>query len=79
MPLVYWAGAVGRDALPSVIARAAAGGRLFVARYGNDGDPMGWKELRQFGIAPANARTLLPPGRAVPIGDGLERWLPATP
>jgi len=79
VPLVYFAGAVGRDALPSVIARAATGGRLFLARYGNDGDPMGWKELRQFGITPANARTLLPPGHAVPIGDGLERWILATP
>ncbi|HEX8954412.1 MAG TPA: hypothetical protein VF945_21305, partial [Polyangia bacterium] len=76
VPLVYWAGAVGTEALPTVIARAAAGHRLFLARYGNDGDPMGWKELRAFGITPDNARALLPPGRAMPIGDGIERWEP---
>ena len=73
-PLVYWAGAVGVDALPRELARAAAGRRLFLARLADDGDPMGWKELRRFVITPANARTLLPPGHAVPVGDGLERW-----
>jgi hypothetical protein len=76
-PLVYWAGAVGRDALPDAIARAAGGHRLFLARFTDDGDPMGWKELRQFGITPANARTLLPAGHAVPVGNGLERYVSA--
>ncbi len=75
-PLVYWAGAVGKEALPQAIARAALGHRVFLARFGDDGDPMGWKELRLFGITPANARALLPPGRAVPVGDGLEQWAP---
>lgn len=74
VPLVYWAGAVGVAALPSTLARAAAGHRLFVARFADDGDPMGWKELARFGITRANARDLLPSGRAVDVGDGLERW-----
>jgi len=74
VPLVYWAGAVGPAALPSTLARALAGRRVFIARLVDDGDPMGWKELRRFDITPANARALLPPGHAVPIGDGLERW-----
>lgn len=81
-PLVYWAGAVGAAALPSrldaAVARARAGGhRVWLARLtGDDGDPMGWKELRLFGVTPANVRALLPPGRAVPVGDGLERFDP---
>lgn len=83
-PLVFWAGAVGRARLPAAVAAAVAtararGGRVFVARFTPDGDPMGWKELRLFAIGPAQARALLPPGRAVPVGDGLERWDPATP
>lgn len=75
-PLVYYAGAVGRDALRMAIADAARGHRLFLARFADDGDPMGWKELRLFGIDCANARALLPPGHAVDVGDGLARWEP---
>jgi hypothetical protein len=75
-PLVYWAGAVGRDALPATLARVAAGHRLFVARFADDGDPMGWKELRLFGITRDNARALLPAGHDVDVGDGLARWQP---
>lgn len=82
LPLVYWAGAVGRARLPAVVARevaaARAGGHaVWLARlHGDDGDPLGWKELRLFGIGPAEARALLPPGRARDAGDGLERWAP---
>ncbi len=75
-PLVYWAGAVGKEALPSALARAAAGHRLFLARFAGDADPNGWKELRLFAITRDSARALLPPGHAVPVGDGLERWDP---
>ena len=76
-PLVYWAGAVGAQALPSTLARAAAGHRLFVARFADDdADPMGWKQLRLFAITRDNARALLPPGTTVPVGDGLERHNP---
>ncbi len=75
-PLVYFAGALGPGALPSALADAARGHRLFVARFADDGDPMGWKELRRFGIDRSNVRTLLPPGHAAPIGDGLDEWTP---
>ena len=75
-PLVYWAGAVGHDRLPAALARAATGHRLFVARFADDADPMGWKELRLFGITRDNVRALLPPGHAVEVGDGLARWEP---
>jgi len=75
-PLVYFAGAVGRAALPGAIADAARGHRLYLARFHDDVDPMGWKELRLFGIDRNNARALLPPGHATTIGDGLERWDP---
>ncbi|MCU1279886.1 MAG: hypothetical protein JWM53_3432, partial [bacterium] len=75
-PLVYWAGAVGKSALSEQIARTAAGHRLFVARFADDGDPMGWKELRLFGITRENVRALLPAAqsREVDVGDGLARW-----
>jgi hypothetical protein len=73
-PLVYWAGAVGVEALPATLARAAAGHRLFVARWNDANDPMGWKELVRFGITLKNGRCLLPAGHAVEVGDGLERW-----
>lgn len=73
-PIVYWAGAVGVDALPSQLARAAAGHRLFLARMHDAADPMGWKELVRFGVGRENIQRLLPPGHAVDVGDGLERW-----
>ncbi len=81
LPLIYDAGAYGAAALPQAIADAvaearAAGHRVYLARLVDDGDPAGWKELVQFGITPANARRLLPPGHAVAVGDGLERWDP---
>jgi hypothetical protein len=75
-PLVYFAGALGPASLPSEIARAARGHRLFLARFADDGDPMGWKELRRFNIDRTTAPALLPPGHATPIGDGLDRWDP---
>jgi hypothetical protein len=80
-PLIYWAGAVGRAQLPARLAQTVAqtrqqGHRVFLARLRDDGDPMGWKELRQFGVGPAEARALLPAGRAVAVGDELERWDP---
>ena len=80
-PLVYWAGAVGRARLPAALAQAVAEARagghaVWLARLrGRDGDPMGWKELRLFGIGPGEARAMLPPGHAEPVGDGLERWV----
>ncbi|MDB4968200.1 MAG: hypothetical protein JWN44_3889 [Myxococcales bacterium] len=76
VPLVYYAGAVGKEALPATIARACAGHRVWLARFTDDGDPMGWKELRLFGIDRVNARALLPPGHAIPVADGLERYDP---
>jgi hypothetical protein len=78
-PLVYWAGAVGKPALPAALALATRGHRVFLARFWDADDPMGWKELRLFGITRDNARALLPAGRAVDVGDGLERWQPASP
>jgi hypothetical protein len=71
-PLVYWAGRVGGAAPlgPAVAAAAATAPRVFVARFADDGDPMGWKELTQFGITRDNARALLPPGELVDVGDG---------
>jgi hypothetical protein len=85
LPLVYWAGAVGRAQLATVVARrveeARAGGHsVWLARMrGADGDPMGWKELRLFGIGVADARRMVlgATGRAVTVAGGLERWQPA--
>src|SRR5262249_44723132 len=79
LPLVYSAGAVRPAALPATLARAVAQARatghaVVLARLADDGDVNGWKELRAFALTPANARALLPPGRAVALGDGLERW-----
>jgi hypothetical protein len=81
VPLVYWAGAVGRAQLPATVARIvdearARGGRVWVARFADDGDPMGWKELALFAVTRENARALLPPGRLATVGDGLERLEP---
>jgi hypothetical protein len=81
LPLIYCAGAYGVAALPDLFAGAvattrAAGHRVYLARLVDDGDPNGWKELRQFGVTPATARRLLPRGHAVAIGAGLERWDP---
>ena len=75
-PLVYWAGALGRDALPAAVARAVVGHRTFLARFADESDPMGWKELRLFGVTRQNAHTLLPSGHALDVGDGLSRWDP---
>jgi hypothetical protein len=75
-PLVYYAGALGgagpmRAELGAAIRRTRAAGRrvLLVRLRGDDGDPLGWKELAQFGVAPSNAA---PPGRRLPLGDGVE-------
>ena len=76
VPLVYWAGARGVPMIPRIIAKSAGNHDLYLARFADDGDPMGWKELRQFGIDRTSARALLPPGRFVPVGDGLERLEP---
>jgi hypothetical protein len=78
-PLVYYAGALGgRDplarALADAIARARArGAAVLLARLVDDGDPMGWKELVQLGVTPADAAALLPTGRRVALGDRMER------
>jgi hypothetical protein len=72
-PLVYWAGKLGGRAplARAVTAAVARAPRVFVARFDDDGDPMGWKELVQFGVTRANAHSLLPPGALVDIGDGI--------
>ena len=62
VPLVYWAGAVGRERLAATVARLAAGHRVVLVRMHDTSDPMGWKELRLFGITPDNVRAFLPPG-----------------
>jgi hypothetical protein len=74
-PLVYWAGKLGgRDALERAITDAAAHApRVFVARFSDDADPMGWKELVQFGITRDNARLLLPSQNTIDVGDGLQQ------
>jgi hypothetical protein len=81
VPLVYWAGAVGRQGLAPTLAEKVAATRsrgraVFLARLADDGDPMGWKELTQFALTPATVRALLPPGRPIPVADGLERLDP---
>jgi hypothetical protein len=80
-PLVFYAGALGAASLTVELAtrvtRArAAGRRVLLVRMLDDGDPMGWKELRRFGITPANAGRLLPAGARVPLGDGVEELAP---
>jgi hypothetical protein len=72
-PLVYWVGRLGgRAPLARELAVAAARTpRVFLARCNDDRDPLGWKELVQFGITRDNLRALLPPGELVAIGDGL--------
>jgi hypothetical protein len=78
LPLVYFAGKLSsRDALARAIADAVAHApRTFVARFpdshGDDGDPLGWKELSQFGVTRENVRSLLPPGNLTDAGDGLQ-------
>jgi hypothetical protein len=37
-------------------------------RLEDDSDPLGWKELRRFGLGPSEVGALLP-GRRVPLGD----------
>jgi hypothetical protein len=78
-PLTYFAGALGgrgplAAALAQAVARARAGNhRVWLLRLTDDRDPMGWKELRLFGLGPPEVGALLPPGRRVPISDGIER------
>jgi hypothetical protein len=80
-PLVYWAGKLGGAApLAHAVEVAAAGApRVFVARFADDGDPMGWKELALFGITRANAGPLLPAGELIDVGDGLQQLRPPLP
>jgi hypothetical protein len=77
-PLVYYAGATGgRAALAATLgARAATtrarGGRVLLVRLDDGSDPMGWKELRPFGVTPSDVAGLLPAGTRVALGDGVE-------
>lgn len=60
-PLAYWAGALGSaEAVRADLARRARGRRVVPLRLSGDDDPLGWKELRPFGITPEVARALLP-------------------
>ena len=74
-PLAYYAGALGGRAplaarLAEEIARAP---RVVLLRCDDDGDPMGWKELRLFGLGPTDLQSeaSLAPGERVPLGDGV--------
>ncbi|HZS37666.1 MAG TPA: hypothetical protein VFF06_12605 [Polyangia bacterium] len=86
-PLVYFAGALGgreplARALADTAARARAGGaRILLVRLNRDetADPLGWKDLAQFGVTRDDAAALLPPGRRVPLGDGVEELAPLDP
>jgi hypothetical protein len=77
-PLVYFAGALGGRAplaarISEEMARAP---RTVLLRGDDDGDPMGWKELRLFGIAPADLPSLVP-GERVVLGDGVSYLRPS--
>jgi hypothetical protein len=79
-PLVFHAGRLGsadsvkRDLAEAIRDARKRGHAIFLVRFEDDRDPMGWKELAPFSISPANARALLPPGRAQPLGDQVERF-----
>jgi hypothetical protein len=81
-PLVFHAARLG-GATPlggevaAAVARARARGRgVLLVRLVDDGDPLGWKELRPFGVTPATVAALLPAGRRIRLGDGVERLDP---
>jgi hypothetical protein len=75
-PLVYYAGALGgRAPLAQALAAARAraerrGARALAVRLDDRRDPLGWKELRPFGVTPVTVGELVP-GRRVPLGDGV--------
>jgi hypothetical protein len=71
-PLAFWAGELGsREALEARLFRELASApRVVLVRMGDDGDPMGWKELRLFGVTPATLGL-----NGVPLGDGVD-YLP---
>jgi hypothetical protein len=81
-PLVFHAGRLGsvpaltRDLAAAVADARRRGHDVLLVRFDPDGDPMGWKELRPFGVTPENARALLPDDREVPLGDGVYRLQP---
>jgi hypothetical protein len=81
-PLVFHAGRLGSaDAVRQDLAEAVRdarrrGHQIILVRFDDTTDPMGWKELRPFGVTPANARTLLPPGHPVALGDAVYRLDP---
>jgi hypothetical protein len=69
-PLVYFAGELGVEKMRARLAREiAAAPRVVLLRMSDDGDPMGWKELRLFGITPATLQL-----ESVPLGDGVYRF-----
>ena len=81
-PLAYYAAALGgaaplKAALAARIRGARArGAEVLLVRVDDARDPLGWKELRPFGITPENVATLLPPGPRVPLGDEVARLEP---
>jgi hypothetical protein len=82
-PLVFHAGQLGsaeavRSTLAEHIRDTRAGGhRVFLARFSDDAsDPMGWKELRQFGITRDSAPALLPPNHRIRVQPSLELLAP---
>jgi hypothetical protein len=77
VPIAYFAGQLGtRARLAEEIARRIAvarsrGRRICTARFREDSEPLGWKELRAFGINPRNVKALLPLHQEQLLGDGI--------
>jgi hypothetical protein len=72
-PLVYYAGALGSaDAIRRTLGERAIGRRVLLVRLTDDTDPMGWKELRAFGITRETVAALLPTGTRRPLGEDVE-------
>jgi hypothetical protein len=73
-PLVYFAGELGVEEMRARLAREiAAAPRVVLLRMSDDGDPMGWKELRLFGVTPATMHF-----ESAPLGDGVYLFTGAT-
>jgi hypothetical protein len=75
-PLVFHAGRLGSaQAMKTQLAEdmrdaRKRGHRVLLVRFDDAVDPMGWKELLQFGITRTNWRALLPDGETLaPLGD----------
>lgn len=82
-PLVFHAGRLGSaQAMKAQLAddirdARKRGHRVLLVRFEDAGDPMGWKELLQFGVTRASWRALLPDGESVaPLGDDVALLVP---